>query len=102
MINDYYYNIVSKQQSSELHAQADLDRLAKQVRLQRRVARAARREAARLDAAVNGRQSGLWSALRTLVTPNGFAVGGADAAVATRPTPDAELAPTEKRVTVER
>jgi hypothetical protein len=102
MINDYYYNIVSKQQSSELHAQADQDRLAKQVRLQRRAVRAARREAARLSAAVNGRHPGFWGSLRTLITPNGFVVGGADGGVASRQAPADQPAPTQKRVTVER
>ena len=76
MINDFYYDLVTKQQISELHAQADLDRLAKQARQRRRAQRAARREAQRLAVAVNGRGQGFWGSLRTLVTPNGFAVQG--------------------------
>lgn len=68
-LNDYYYQTVAKQHAEELRAIAAEDRLAKIVRQARKQQRAERREARRLQAAVQGR-TGLWHAVRTLFVPD--------------------------------
>jgi len=64
-VNDFYYNTVAKQHAKDLWAEAEDARLAKVARGGARRQRAARREARRLEAAVEGR-GGLRYALRTL------------------------------------
>lgn len=95
-LNDYYYQTVAKQHAEELRAIAAEDRLAKIVRQARKQQRAERREARRLQAAVQGR-TGLWYAVRTLFVPDQPATDDQQAAgtdqteetTAEKPTPAA-------------
>lgn len=96
-LNDYYYT-EAKQRAAELQARAAEERLAKIARDAAKQQRAARREARRLQVAVEGRRS-LGQALRSLFVAEGpepsdpVAPGQADETTAAdRPTRAAILA----------